>query len=345
MAILRDNIQYLNGLRVLAIAAVIMGHIFMTICAYFTPVLTSSEAYFCIVLRNLWHWCIPIFVMISGVLFLNPQKEITIEKLFKKNIWRILLALFVFGVPYAFAEIFAAAHYHFDTRQIGSAFLYVIQGKAENHLWYLYFVLGLYLFVPLLRVFTDNAGGRKIEYILIVLFAFTSILPLLKNVFHFDIGFYIPVNSIYLFYFLLGHYIHQYQIKANAKILFLLLFAYCLYVILMSLNSPMIIVGSSGRLLSLESDSPVVVVVSLALFCLFHRNNKTNRVIEFLSPLCFGIYLIHPLFLFSLYLFLGFTPEKYPLVLFIPGAVSFTVLLSIGFVYFGRKIGIVRKFV
>jgi surface polysaccharide O-acyltransferase-like enzyme len=102
---------------------------------------------------------------------------------------------------------------------------------------------------------------------------------------------------------------------------------------------------SSGRFLSLESDSPVVAIVAFAIFCFFHQNNKTNRVIEFLSPLCFGIYLIHPLFLFSLYLFLGFTPEKYPLVLIIPGTISFTVLLSIGFTYFGSEIGIIRKFI
>jgi surface polysaccharide O-acyltransferase-like enzyme len=344
MISLPKSTQYLNSLRVLAITGVIMGHIFMTICAYFTPVLSNTEIYFCVVFRNLWHWCIPLFAMISGVLFLNPQKEITIERLFKKYICRILLALFVFGVPYAFAAILVDAQYHFNIRQIGTAFLYVIRGKSENHLWYLYFIVGLYLLVPLLRVFTDNAGKKKIEYILIVLFVFTSILPLLKNIFLFDTGFHIPVNSIYVFYFLLGHYIHQYHIEIDIKILLFLLFSYGVYVVLISLNDTMIITALNGQLLSLESDSPIVAIVSVALFCLFHQINKTNKIIEFLSPLCFGIYLIHPLILFSLYLFLGFTPERYPLIIVILGTIVITVFSSIGFIYLGKKIHVVEKY-
>jgi surface polysaccharide O-acyltransferase-like enzyme len=338
--------HYLNVLRVLALTGVIMGHIFMTICAYFTPVLTGTEVYISTVLRNLWHWCVPLFVMISGVLVLDPQKEISLNKLFKKYILRVMVALFMFGVPYAFAELLVAEHYHFNIKQVGIAFLNVVQGKTDNHLWYLYFVTGLYLITPLIKVFTDNVPKKTLEYILIVLFLFTSIVPLLKtlnNIFSF--GVYIPVNSVYVFYFLLGHYIHRYTITINSKILFLVIFCYILYTILMPLNETLVIQSASRRLLSLESDSPIIVLISLALFCLLHQMNRSNKVIDFLSPLCFGIYLIHPLFLFSLYLFLHFTPETYPLVLFISGAIVFTVSLSVAFTYCARRIKIVKKYI
>jgi surface polysaccharide O-acyltransferase-like enzyme len=331
------NTQYLNALRVLAITAVIMGHIFMTICSYFTAGLTNTEIYICVVLRNMWYWCIPIFVMISGVLFLNPQKEISLEKLLKKYISRLLLALFVFGVPYAFAEQLVSAQYHFSAGQIGSAFLMVLRGTADNHLWYLYFVIGLYLITPALRVFTNNAEQKTLEYTLVMLFVFTSILPLLKNVFHFSTGFYIPINTVYVFYFLLGHYIHHYNININTKLLTAIIVFYLVYAAIMPLKSDLILSISSGRLVSLEQDSPIVALVSAALFCQFHQMNKTSQTINFLSSLCFGIYLIHPLFLFSLYLFLGFTPEKYPLVIFILTTFVFTGLLSIGFSYCARK--------
>jgi surface polysaccharide O-acyltransferase-like enzyme len=332
-AIAQAEIHYINTLRVLAITAVIMGHIFMTICSYFTAVLTNTEVNICVALRNMWHWCIPVFVMISGVLFLNPQKEISIEKLLKKYIPRLLLALLVFGVPYAFAEQFVSAQYHFSAGQIGAAFLMVLRGTAGNHLWYLYFVIGLYLIIPVMRAFTDNAGQKTLEYALVVLFMFTGILPLLKNVFHFSTGFYIPINSVYVFYFLLGHYIHHYNININTRLLIAVISFYLVYAALMPLKNDLILSTSSGRLISLEQDSPIIALVSAALFCLFHQKNKTSRIINFLSPLCFGVYLIHPLFLFSLYLFLGFTPEKCPLVLFILTTFVFTTLPSIGFSY------------
>jgi surface polysaccharide O-acyltransferase-like enzyme len=340
------NTQYLNGLRVLAITAVIMGHIFMTICSYFTAGLTDTEVYICVVVRNIWYWCIPVFVMISGVIFLNPQKEITIERLLKKYVTRLLLALLIFGVPYAFAGQFVSAQYHFGTRQISTAFLMVLRGTTDNHLWYLYFAIGLYLIIPVMREFANNAGRKTLEYALVLLFVYTSILPLLKNVFHFGIGFYIPINSVYVFYFLLGHYIHHYNVKINIRLLIAVIFFYLVYAALMPLKRDLILSTSSGRLISLEQDSPVIVLVSAALFCLFHQTNKTNKVINFLSPLCFGIYLIHPLFLFSLYLFLGFTPEKFPLVLFIVTAFVCTTLPSIGFsyvLYFLFKSSVVRK--
>jgi surface polysaccharide O-acyltransferase-like enzyme len=338
MPALTNATQYLNALRVLAITGVIMGHVFMTTYSYFAPVLADNTVYFILVLRNIWYWCIPIFVMISGVLFLDPDKKISIGKLFEKYILRLVLALLIFGVPYAFAEQLVAFHYHFSIRQIGTAFLMVIQGTTDNHLWYLYFIIGLYLVIPMIKVFTDNVDRKMLEYTLIMLFVFTSILPFIKNVLHFNIGFYIPVNSVYVFYFLIGHYIHKYNIKINVKLLMAVIILYLIYAALMPLNNNLVLSRYSGRLLSLEQDSPVVALISLALFCLLHQSNKANRFIDFLSPLCFGIYLIHPLFLFSLYLFLHVTPEKSPLIIFLLVTIICTAIPSVGFAYFEKKI-------
>jgi surface polysaccharide O-acyltransferase-like enzyme len=223
--------------------------------------------------------------MISGVLFLNPEKKITVEKLLVKYIPRLILVLFIFGVPYAWAEDFVAAGYRFNIRQISAAFLSVIQGKTETHLWYLYLIIGLYLITPLVKVFSGNAERKTLEYMLAVLFVFTSVIPLIQRIFHVESGFYIPVNSVYVFYFLLGHYIHQYRVMVNTKILLCVCFFYCIYVILMSLNSNLLLPASDFRIFSLEQDAPVVALITFALFCLFNQKNKTNKVIDALSSL------------------------------------------------------------
>lgn len=49
---------------------------------------------------------VPIFVMISGALFLNPTKEIGFPLLLHKYVKRIALALLIFGLPMCIIETF-----------------------------------------------------------------------------------------------------------------------------------------------------------------------------------------------------------------------------------------------
>lgn len=116
--------------------SILIFHTLAQINGYHAATLTQYEKVICISLVNLWQWCVPIFVMITGVLFLNPHKEITIEKLIKKYIFRILLAIIVFGIPFSYIEIFFNAGYHFDIKQIGEAIINTIQGDSFKHLWF-----------------------------------------------------------------------------------------------------------------------------------------------------------------------------------------------------------------
>jgi surface polysaccharide O-acyltransferase-like enzyme len=182
-----------------------MIHVFAPIHTYFSNSLINSEAYICVILRNLWQWCVPIFVMITGVLFLNPEKDITLEKLLKKYILRIVLAIIIFGIPYSFMEIFAEAHFSFNFVQIGTAVLNTMQGKSWDHMWYLYMIAGLYLCIPLIKIFVSNASESVIKYTLVVLFIFTSIIPTVESILPYRFGISIPINSVHVFYLLLGY--------------------------------------------------------------------------------------------------------------------------------------------
>jgi surface polysaccharide O-acyltransferase-like enzyme len=82
--------------------AVIVFHVFHFITAFSMKNLSETEAHICVVLRNIWTWNVPMFMMVSGVLFLDPEKNISIKILLTKYVLRLLLALFVFGVPFAF---------------------------------------------------------------------------------------------------------------------------------------------------------------------------------------------------------------------------------------------------
>jgi surface polysaccharide O-acyltransferase-like enzyme len=339
----RQATGYLNVLRVYACIAVVIFHVFVNIINSFASSRTEFEKYICVILNNIWLWHVPSFVMISGVLLLDKDKEISAGKILKKYVFRIILALIIFGLPFAFMELFFNAHYQFNIEQIGIAILNVFQGKLWDHMWYLYMIIGLYILLPLFKIFVNYASKKTLEYTLVILFFFTSVIPTLESIFPYEFGVYIPINSVFVLYLLLGHYIHQYDLRINNRLLFLISLLYLLYIILISLNNNFIsgshIAGLNGNI------SPLVVIITLCIFCFMRQNASSNRIYDFLSPLTFGAYLIHPLFLNVVFKFIKFTPEKYLLIVVVVCITVTTVLFSFLFSMIARKIKIIKKYV
>jgi surface polysaccharide O-acyltransferase-like enzyme len=283
--------------------------------------------------------------MITGVLFLNPEKNISLDKVLKKYVFRIVLGIIIFGIPYSFMEIFLENKFSFKFNQIGIAALNAIQGKSWNHMWYLYMIAGLYLLIPLIRIFVINAQKSIMKYILAVLFIFTSIIPSLESIFPYKLGIYIPIDSVYVLYLLLGYYIHYNKVEIKNSILFCLFMAYVLFVVVMPLIRNFVPLANGGHIILTGYNSPIVVMVTLCIFCLFHQRNKTTKIMDVIASMCFGIYLIHALFINFLYKFINISPEKYPLIVVVILTTIITILLSICFSYLARKIRIIRKYI
>jgi len=346
--LLNENKQkyaYLNVLRVLATLGIIITHVVSPMDSAFKNTLTEYESYFCIILRNISQLCLPVFAMISGAIFLDPQKEITIEKLFKKYILKITLALFIFGSVYAFIEMFFNASYNFSLNQIYMSIANVFHGKLWSHLWYLYVIIGLYICVPPLKIFVNHSGKNILKYTVIVLFVFSSVRPFMERAFLTNIGFHIAIGSVFPLYFLLGHYIHNYKIALKNRTLLIFMAVYLSCIVLMPLNSNFADIFPGGGEPFWEVSSPLASMAVFAIFCFIRQNNKSNRFFDTLSPMCFGIYLTHPLFINFLYKFMRFTPEKYPLSIVLIGALTITILFSTCFTYFARKLTIARKYI
>jgi len=310
----QSSTNYLNTLRVLAILSVIIAHSNAPICTYYSKFLSKIETYICILLVGQASFAVITFVMITGVLFLNPSKELTYDKILKKNFLRIILAIVFFGIPYSFMEVLFNSNLSFNVDQIGTAILNTIQGKSWAHIWYLYMIAGLYLCIPIIKSFVNNSSKSTIKYILIILFIFTSILPNLYIIIPYRLGIYILIDSVYFFYLILGYYIHYYKININNKILWLMITAYIIFLILMPLNSNFVDLSFGGNILLNGPTSPIVVMATFAIFSLALKINKSKPIIDIISQIVFGMYLIHPLFINLIYKFLKFTPEKYPFI-------------------------------
>ncbi len=96
------KIAYINSLRLLATFAVVMLHSSAT---YLDNGLYAKENYYAFGFYNVINvFAVPVFVLISGALFMNPRKDVGYKVLFSKYVRRIVLALLVFGLPMCVAE-------------------------------------------------------------------------------------------------------------------------------------------------------------------------------------------------------------------------------------------------
>lgn len=99
------RIHYLNSLRLLATLSVIFLHTSAGLLD--TRNIGNIDNQFWL---SCYKYCmqfgVPIFVMISGALFLNPTKEVGFGLFLRKYVKRIALALLVFGLPMCIVETY-----------------------------------------------------------------------------------------------------------------------------------------------------------------------------------------------------------------------------------------------
>ena len=300
---------YISFLRILSTLAVVFLHTNNTILnnnSYFH--FSNGQKLVLSTNTVLMNWAVPVFLMITGELLLDRAKEITIKKCFNKYIRRIVLALFIFGVPFSLLEIFL------NERRIFCLDLFislknVILGNSWSHLWYLYALIGVYLLLPFLKIYLKNANIDHMKYILSVLFVFNFIIPLLNNVLNCKIAFNIPIEGFTIFYVLMGRYIAENIVLKEFNRKFLKEILILEIVIIILLNS----IFYTEDNIFLNYDSPIIALLSMTIYSLF--SGKTLKrwkcKIWKLDRLCFTVYLIHPIFINFFYKFLKITPLSF----------------------------------
>lgn len=99
------RINYINSLRLLATLSVIWLHASAGLLD--AREITCGNAKFWLSCHKYcMQFGVPVFVMISGALFLNPAKEIGFPLLLRKYVKRIALALLIFGLPMCVVETY-----------------------------------------------------------------------------------------------------------------------------------------------------------------------------------------------------------------------------------------------
>ena len=269
--------------------------------------------------------CVPLFVMLTGVLSL-PVKG-SMESFYKKRIPRVLFPFLIWSVLYYMTPWFTGllgldssvviklfSWAESDSQSLADGLDKVIRiPYAFNfiacHMWYIYMLIGLYLYLPIFSAWVERATKRQKEIVL-GLWALSTFLPYFTEyVSKYAFG-TCEWNSFGLFYYfagfngymLLGHYIQQYLNWSWRKTL--------------SVSLPLLVVGFlitySGYAYIMELpdktpeqvelfwtyNTPNVAMMTIACFLLVYRIriSPDSRIASWLASLTtcgFGIYMIH----------------------------------------------------
>lgn len=303
------RIVYLDMLKIISCIAVVVIHV--TAPGFKELNIHTASWSIMTVFNILARFAVPVFVMVSGALFLNQDKDVNIKRLYKKNILHLAIIYIIWTLIYSIYNV-----YNKDLNVNVVSVLKDAILKSYYHLWFIPMLIGIYICIPLLKPIVAS-GKKTIEYFLII-FVILKVIPTTILLFKFPYSSYIAaiLNRIdvpmlsYIGYFVLGHYLHTYELNSKQKRL-----VYVLGIIATILG----IVGTIAYSLHMDKAietlcrefSITTFIMSIAIFVviksLFEKVNKNiklskdknvklDKLIIHVSNMSLGIYLTHALF-------------------------------------------------
>lgn len=370
--------QFLDVLRVLATCAVVLMHVLTGATDVTDASIVPEYRSLLLSVMDLVTWCVPIFLLISGYLFLNPERTLTYPVMIKKYCRRIALAILLFGVPYAASELVVAER-TFRIRMIPEALKMTLMGHTWSHMWYLYLILFLYLITPLLKKVLRVLPVWGVVAMMAVIFLGSSVAPFLNKVLDVNSIPVLPDGGVYFLYYLCGYFFAVREVcvdKAESsgisgkgmetgdttepvrgkRIGNVWLMAAAVLMMGMILSRTL-----AGFSIQMAYNYPFTVLLAVLLFAAGWNGSIQKHRIPWqeAGALSFAVYLVHPVYVNLLYKFVKITPftvseqcgvqsvaaGQAVLILLLAAFCLVVLALATATAWVLRKIPVLRKFV
>ncbi len=298
----KKRLIYPDVLRIISIFAVIVLH---AVGELWGLIPIQSKSWIALtIIDSLFRFAVPVFVMVSGAFMLSPEKNRGIKDLYSKNILRIVTSFIFWSLIYLVYHqtsdyLADKSSYEFDFKAILNSFL-----AGEYHLWFMYMIVGLYVATPIIRKLVEKKS--TMHYFLMIWFVFclgVNFIKLIPNVGSYAytaLGlFKISVAVEFSGYYVLGYYLHNYEIKKPIRILTYILAALgtigmALVTVLKSIDSNEQVTKYISYLLPMTFfQSTAVFLFVKEKFTDIDLSKKTQNTIYTLSKISFGVYLSH----------------------------------------------------
>lgn len=340
----KERIWYWDILRILAMVFLVVRH---SATATFEFVETlGTDWWVSNVYGSLSAWMVPVFLMISGASFLDPNRNVTIDRLYKKNIFRMLCA-------FAFWAVFYACYNLLSGQDVTDDFATMFF-EGHFHLWFIPMIIGMYILTPLLRTVITN---RKAVIAITAVTAITGvIIPTLQDLgLFFDNSlltgkFNFGFTSAYVCFFFLGYLFHTTELSSNSrKVIYI---AGIIATVIVFYGTYLLTLKDNYHNEDMQADNNLFTAVQGLVIFVFAKQKFKNtsfspenqKLILDISGLTFGVYMIHVVLLALLDKF-GFSPVTYPAIYMIPMLILFVLPVSFFLSWVVRKIPLVGKYV
>ncbi|MBO9355322.1 acyltransferase family protein [Bordetella petrii] len=235
-------------------------------------------------------WCVPVFVMVSGALLLDGDRPQDARRFYLRRATRICAPLVFWTLFYL---CWRSLLDWWDDGRIDFSFWprKVAEGAPYYHLWYLYMIVGLYLFAPLVRALYQRSQPAARRLWVVGILGIAILDALYRQALGAGQGFFLTWFLPYLGYFVAGRMIYDGELRVPRPALVLALSV-------LATAWGVSTLSEAGRLNLYFYDyfSITVPFMSLAAFQ-WIMNTPRVPPLSTLAPLTFGVYLIHPLFL------------------------------------------------
>lgn len=244
-------------------------------------------------------WAVPIFVMISGRFFLDPNKDITFSAIYHKYILRLLTAILFWGVVYQI-------YYWGQGSDLNWKGFLSEALQGAYHMWYLWMLIGLYAIIPILR---ELAQDSKLTWYFIGLYFivqclsyFGRDLPLIGS----TIGNIMDTVQLkfvggYTAYYLLGYQLYRWQPTKKQEVL---LYTAGILITVLSPAANIWLASRTGVITEYftKYEAPTTFIQAAALYTFFAKQiskvnwkSRTKKFFFWTTKYGFGAYLIHAL--------------------------------------------------
>jgi surface polysaccharide O-acyltransferase-like enzyme len=294
---------------------------------------------------------VPLFLMLTGALLLQPEKDESLRVFFKKRWARI-------GLPslFWFAAYFA---WDFLVQNIPFTASAIVQGILNGpytQMWYLYVLAGLYLLTPIFRVFIAHADQNLVKYFVILWVLGVAIIPFFTLFTIFQLNSNVFAITGYIGFFVLGTYLSTVEMRRSTLSLFIILgvalTAISTYVLAAT-------VGGTEMYFFQQYFSPTIILASVMLFLLLltvkppsvqkeNSLSKVHKLIKVISENTLGIFFIHVMIIESIQNgYFGFAINRNTLnpIIEVPLLTAIVLFVSLAIILLLKKVPYLNRLI
>lgn len=254
--------------------------------------------------------CVPLFMVLSAFLLVPMKSGVTMTDFYRKRFLRILPPFAVFMVVYCLLPL-AWGAMSWEQSVADLKLLPWNFPSMAGHLWFIYPLISLYLIIPIVSPWLERSTAKE-ERIFLALFVISTFIPFIHRFISAELWgecFWNRFSALwycsgYLGYLVLAHYIRFHLDWSRSRRLcigavsFLAGAAFTGWSFWFK-GEPGVLIETPDLEWAWEFCTPNVLLATFGMFLMFSTIKKpeTPALVQEISRLSFGMYLMHILYL------------------------------------------------